>query len=240
MSEEVKTTAQEQPQVQGPSNKGIVPQVEVTEQGFVSATTIEGQFRIARALFQSKMIPKSYDTAEKVWVGMQYAVELGLKPFQGLRNIAVVNGQPSIWGELPLGLAFKTGELESIQEFLIDKEYNRLSLANKNLHHDAWAAICVIKRKGMPEVETFFSMDDADHAGLLERNSPWRTYPKIMLTRRARSQALKTTFADAISGAIAEFDFNYIPNDEARDVTRQGEIVENKADKLNKIFEANA
>lgn len=223
------------------TNNRALPTVEVTDEGYLAAKNMEGQIRIAKALFVSKMVPKSYDSVEKVWVGMQYAVELGLKPFQGLRNIAIINGQPSIFGELPLGLAIKTGELESIEEFLIDKEYNRITFANKNLHVDPWAAISIIKRKLMQSVECFFSMDEAKDAGLLGKNSPWQTYPKIMLMRRARSQALKIAFPDALSGStIAEYTYNYIPDQESRDVTHQGEVIENKNQKLNQLFEKSA
>lgn len=234
MNEEVK---QEPAKVES-TTKQQLPLVEVSDEGYLAAKTMEGQIRIARAVFASKMVPKSYDTPEKVWVGMQYAIELGLKPIQGLRNIAIINGNPALHGELPLGLAIKTGEVEEIEEFLIDRDYNRICFQNKNLHVEPWAGVSFIKRKKMPRVEAFFSMDEAKDAGLLDKNSPWRTYPKIMLMRRARSQALKTAFPDAIAGcAIAEYDYNYIPDQEARDVTYKGEIVEKSADKLNAIFQ---
>lgn len=214
--------------------------VGVSESGYLQATDIEGRFRIARTLFESKMVPKSYTDAYQTLAGMEFAIELGLKPFQGLRNIAMINGNPTIWGELPLALARKTGELESIEEFLIDKQYNRISLANKNLDAPHWGAICQIKRKNNPMTEAFFTMDDAQRAGLLSRaSSPWVTYPKIMLARRARSQALKTAFADALAGtAIAEYDHNYLPDGpEARDVTRQGVVESNTAHELNSLFD---
>lgn len=215
--------------------------IEVSEEGFLKARDIDGQYRIAKALFDSEMVPKSYKTPQQVMIGMQFAIELGLKPMQGLRNIAVINGNPSIWGELPLALARKSGELEYITEILIDKEYNKICLDNKNLSTQAWAAVCKIKRKNQPEVEAFFSMDDAKTAGLLSRSSktPWDTYPKVMLIRRARSQALKTAFPDSLSAlSIAEYDNNYLPEEsEIKDVTPEGIIKPNVASELNSLFQ---
>jgi hypothetical protein len=214
--------------------------VEVSESGYLQAKDIEGRFRMAKALFDSKMVPKGYESPQQTFAAMEFAIELGLRPFSGLRNIAMVNNSPSIWGELPLALARQTKELESIEEFLIDKEYNRICFANKNLNAQAWAAVCQIKRKGQPMVEAFFSLDDAKTAGLLSRQktTPWDTYPKIMLTRRARSTALKTAFADALAGiAIAEYDNNYLPEGpESRDVTFHGEQKNDAAEELNGLF----
>lgn len=215
--------------------------VEVTETGYLQAKDIEGRYRIAKALFDSKMVPKSYENPHMVFAGMEYAVELGLRPFQGLRNICMINGNPSIWGELPLALARRTGELESIEEFLIDKEYNRISFANKNLNAPHWAAVCQIKRKNQPMVEAFFTIEDAKTAGLLSRKNttPWDTYPKVMITRRARSQALKTAFADALAGtSIAEYDHNWLPDGpNSRDVTQSGQELGNKANEINELFQ---
>ena len=216
-----------------------MPVVEVTEQGYLQAKDIEGRFRIAQALFGSGMIPKSYKNVQQVFAGCEYAIELGLKPFQGLRNIAMINGQPNLWGDLPLGLARRTGELESIEEFIIDKDYNRLSFENKNINALHWGAVCFIKRKGQPKVEAFFTMDDAKTAGLLSRDNVWQTYPKIMLARRARSQALKTAFADALAGiSIAEYEHNFLPEGpEVRNVGPNGVDIKNTAGELNNMFQ---
>lgn len=201
--------------------------IEISDDGFMKATTIEGQFRIAKALFDSKMVPKSYESPSQVLAGMQFAIELGLKPFSGLRNIAIINGSPSIWGELPLALARKTGKLEWMREFLIDKDYSRICYENKNISSKPWAGICQLKRLGEEFVyEAVFTTEEAKDAGLLDKKfTPWHTYPKIMLMRRARSIVLKQSFADALQGvSIAEHDYNYIPNDgEVVNMTHKGD-----------------
>jgi hypothetical protein len=221
-----------------PTARKAASPVEVNDEGKFAANNIEGQYRIAQIFHKSGLVPKAFDSAEKVLVGMQFARELGLEPLSGLRNIAVVNGQPSIWGELPLKLAYQTRQLEHIEEFVIDKDYNKICLENKNLTAEPWAGVCRLKRNALPMVEATFTLDEAKRAGLLDKKSPWQTYTKIMLMRRARSQALKIAFPDAIGGApIAEYDFNYTPtSDEARDVTRQGVEIVSGADKINQLL----
>lgn len=241
MSEENKIyKPEEQQQLEQKTQVKTPAIIEVNERGYLQAKDIDGRVRLAKIMYESKMVPRSYENAQQVFVGMEYAIELGLRPFQGLRNIAIINGNPSIWGDLPLALARKTGELESIHEFIIDKEYNKICFANKNLNTEHWAAVCIIKRKGMDPIEGYFSLDDAQTAGLLSRNktTPWDTYPKIMLMRRARSMALKIAFPDALSGiAIAEYDFNYLPDGpEFKDVTFKGAPKGDTAKELNGLF----
>lgn len=213
--------------------------VEVSDEGMLKATTIEGQFRIAQALYRSKMVPKSYESAEQVFAGMQFAIEMGLKPFSGLRNIAMINGTPSLFGELPLALCRKTGQIEFIREYIIDKEYNRISVQNKNLDVRPWAGVCQLKRKNEDWIyEGLFTMEEAKEADLLNKKfTPWHTYPKIMLMRRARSQVLKQAFPEALQGLlISEFDHNYIPEaGESVNVTHQGKKQVDVAKELNEI-----
>lgn len=213
--------------------------IEISDEGFMRATTIEGQYRLAKALFDSKMVPKSYESPSQVMAGMQFALELGLKPFSGLRNIAIINGSPSIFGELPLALCRKTGQIEWIREYIIDADYNKISVQNKNIETKPWAGVCELKRKNEDWVyEATFTLDEAKHAGLLEKKfTPWHTYPKIMLMRRARSIVLKQAFSEALQGiGITEHDYNYIPEEgEISNVTHKGQKVVDVARELNDI-----
>jgi hypothetical protein len=225
-----------------PSSIQTKEYTKVDESGKLKPENSMQMFAFAEAILKAGFAPKGYDSAAKIVVGMQFAKELGLEAVSGLRNIAVINGVPSIFGELPLKLAYQTREIKFIDEYVIDAEYNKICLANKNLSAKPWAGVCVLQRNELPKVEATFTMDEAERAGLLDKRGPWNTYPKIMLMRRARSQALKTAFPDAIGGApIAEYDFNYIPtSDEPRDVTRQGVEITSGADKLNQLLDSPA
>lgn len=190
--------------------------IALDESGKMLPKTFEDSYRMARLYLASKMLPARFNTPESIVVAMQYAIELGINPLTGLRQIAVVQGTPCTFGDLPLAMVQRSGKMESIREYLIDKDQNEICSKNKNLNAEAVAAVCVVKRKGDSEpLERFFSLDDAKTAGL--GGSPtWKSYPKLMLKYRARSQALKDKFPDCLNGiAIAEYDYHVIPTEES-------------------------
>lgn len=156
------------------------------------------------------MVPERFvGKPEMVFSAMQLAYELGLKPLTALRQIAVIKGTPSLFGDLPLSLCYASGRLRSIKEVWLDKNLKEISLENGNLNSEVFAAHCKVFREGDPEPAIgYFTMAEAQAAGLL--NSPtWKSYPKRMLRYRARSQALKDKFPDALNGiSIAEYDHN--------------------------------
>jgi hypothetical protein len=191
----------------------ISKDLQVDENGILQAKSFSDQYRMAKYFLASKLLPKFYDTPEKVVIAIQYASQLGLKPLVALRQIAVVNGTPSIFGDLPLALVYQSGQLETIDEFYFDREGKKITYENGNLASEVFGHVTIVKRKGDPTIlESFFTLDDAARAGL---NSPvWKAYPKRMLKYRSRSQALKDKFPDALAGAsIAEYDFNEAPNE---------------------------
>ena len=217
----------------------------VTEnkQGYLSANSLEGRWRIASAVFRGGMAPKSYQSASQVFAAMEYSIQLGVSPMVGLQKIAVINGSPSIWGELPLALAYKNKLVENHELFLIDKEYNKICFANKNLHTKPWAAVCRLLRKDSDLWhETFFTIDMAKNAKLLDKKSPWsQGYDWRMLQWRCVQQALKDMCADAFFGiSMAEYDFNYSPTEaEIKEVSYQGKVKLDPAKELNKLGESN-
>jgi len=193
-------------------NAAPVAKVEIDDAGTFKALTIEGRYRIAQYAVASRMVPKSYSTPEQVLIGMEYALELGLRPLTGLRNIAVINGTPSIFGELPLAMVQRSGLMEWYDEQILDKDLKVIAMANSNLNVDPYAGWGKYKRKGGSTVERFFTIEDAKRAGLLSKGGPWLQYPRRMLQMRARSQALKDLFPDVLLGiAISEYDMNLAP-----------------------------
>lgn len=166
---------------------------------------------LADRFVKSGMLPKSYQTAAQVITAWQYAGELGLKPMSALRQIAVINGTPSIFGDLPISLVERSGELDWRREFIIDEEMNEINWTNKNLKARPWGAVCILKRKGREPIERFYTIEEAKQANLF-KNDVWNRYTKIMLKYRARSQAIKDEFSDVLGGvAIAEYDQDALP-----------------------------
>lgn len=186
-----------------------------SEAGLFLPKTIDESFRLAKAYLASKMLPARFTTAEMVMTAMQYALELRLPPLISLKQIAVVQGTPSVFGDLPLTLVYRSGLLEEFDERYFDKDGREITLANGNIGAEVYAAYCSAKRKGDPKpAENYFTIDEAKTAGLLG-NPVWTKYRKRMLRYRARSQVLKDKFPDALNGvAIAEYDFNTLPDDE--------------------------
>lgn len=232
---------QEQDQKQNESSntkRDIIPIIKTSEASYLQAPSVDSRFRIATALLRGGMVPKGYKTPEQVFAGLEYALELGLKPLSGLRNIAVINGQPSTWGELPLALCRRSGLLAQINEYIFDKDFNKICVENKNINVEAFGACCRTLRANETEFkETWFTLDDAKKAGLLSRDNVWKTYPRRMLQMRARSQNLKDNFTDALFGvSIAEYDFNYIPSNNGfieETINHNGEEIRDVAAEIN-------
>lgn len=172
------------------------------------------------------MVPDRFDTPEKLFGALMYVRDLGL-PDTAIRQVANIKGTPSIYGDLPLAVAWRSGKLESVREEWFDKDYNKICFENKNLTAKTFGAVCFIKRKGATEARSYsFTLDNATKAGLYPAkkadgspnpNSPWEKYTEIMLRYKARSIALKSELPDALNGiSIAEYDHDEIPE---KDVT---------------------
>ncbi len=204
-------------------------QIEAMKNGMLVGKDLEGQYRLAKCFVMSKMVPRAFDTPEKVLTAMQYSYELGLKPLTGMRQIAIINGIPSIYGDLPLAMVESSGLLEDIEEYLFDKDYKKICLENKNLDVNIFGAFCRVKRKNRSATEKVFTIDDAVYAKLLNPDGKsnrecWAKYPKLMLKYRARSMALKDSFSDVLSGiAIAEYDYNSLGNEDIKEIDQEKE-----------------
>lgn len=204
-----------------------LPEVKTDSRGILTAATLEGNYRIAQYYHRSKLLPARFDSPEKVMTAVQYARELGLQPLTALRQVAVIDGVPSIFGDLPLAMVKKHPEFKYIKEDILNSKNEFICSENNNLDSEPFAAICKVKRGEEPEVERFFTIADAKSAGLLNnsRRPVWRLYPKVMLKYRARAAALKDTFPDVLNGiAISEYDYNIMPN-EAGPTTYEGETI---------------
>ena len=157
-------------------------------------TNTHEALELADRLAKSQLIPKNFQgRPNDVFVAMLWSRNLGIPIVQGLQNIAVINGRPSIWGDAALAIVKASGLLESFKE----------TLAGMG---DSMTATCTIVRKNESEPYTAsFSVYDAKLAGLWAKQGPWKQYPKRMLALRARGFALRNAFPDILLGiGIAE------------------------------------
>ncbi len=164
------------------------PKAALTSGNAVAAmvpNSIESAWRLSEVIAASGMAPKTYGTdPNKIMVGMLAGMEIGLTPFAALQSIAVINGNPSLWGDGALALALASNLVEDMDET-----------------DDGHKATCTIKRVGRatPIVRTF-DMDDAKKAGLAGKAGPWTQYPARMRQMRARAFALRDGFPDVLKG----------------------------------------
>lgn len=212
--------------------------IKINNFGVISASNLEEQETLARAYLSSGLLPKQFDTVAKIITAMHYAAEIGVPSIIGIKQICVINGSPSIWGDLPLALCEKSGKLEDIEEFLFNDKYEKICFENKNLNQNLFGACCRVKRKDRSLVEKTFTVDDAIVAGLLTKElksskDTWVKYPKLMMMYRARSMALKSVFPDILNGInIAEYDSDYLA-----DNSKIGELSEEKTMLIREINE---
>ena len=140
---------------------------------------------------QHDIVPQSYrGKPGAILAAIQHGAELGLKPMQSLRDIAIIKGKATVYGDTMMALCRRHPECQDIEETI------------DNPGTDKAIARCVVHRKGCKPAERTFSVDDAKRAGLWGNKGPWSSYPDRMLQMRARGFALRDVFADALAGFI--------------------------------------
>ena len=158
--------------------------IEITlDQHGVQLRSFDEMARFCKAIINSGLAPKGFNSPEAVMVAVQHGLELGLAPMQALQSIAVGNGKPVIYGDTALALATSHPAFLDIEETV-----------------EGNVATCVVKRRDRSAVVRTFSEADAKKAGLWGKAGPWQQYPNRMLQMRARSWALRDAFPDALRG----------------------------------------
>jgi len=150
----------------------------------LSPRDFDEAWRMAEYLADSEMVPKDFKgKPANCLVAIQWGAELGLKTMQAIQNIAVINGRPSLWGDVMLALVRASPLCEYVVETVTDQ-----------------GAVCKVKRRGEPEQSREFTVADATAAGLINKDGPWKQYRKRMLQMRARAWALRDVFTDVLKG----------------------------------------
>jgi hypothetical protein len=153
----------------------------------VALTNMASAWTFANAICRANLQPRGMQPAQ-VMIALQMGAEVGLPPMQALKNIAVINGRPTLWGDALLAIAYSRNLIEDIQETLTGEADERM-------------AVCTIKRRGIESpIVRSFSTVDARRAGLWGKAGPWTQYPDRMLQMRARGFALRDAAPDALGG----------------------------------------
>ncbi len=181
----------------------------LTRLAVFTPTNMTEAMGLAKLLANSDFVPKDFKGKPgNCFLAMQMGAELGVPPLQALQNIAIINGRPSIWGDLALAVVQANPDYEDHKEFFTGNPFD-----------DNFTAVFQIKRKGSGWHETKFSVADAKVAKLWGKrgnngqDTPWITNPKRMLQMRSRGFGLRDKFADALKGMKLAEEIMDIPPD---------------------------
>lgn len=170
----------------------------------------EGVFKVSQYLAKSDLVPKSFGgRPENVFAAIMYGREIGVSAMQALSNIAVVNGRPSVWGELATALVRQSGLCESLTY-----KFEGTGATLK--------CIATGKRRGDTDSHTeTFSMEDAKVAGF-DKKDTYLKHPKDMLMWKALHRLFKFLWADVIKGISIREVAEDIPMEEVGTVVIEG------------------
>ncbi len=167
----------------------------VIRDGRMHYPTVLHAFRAAEFYFKSGICLKN-DTPQSIAAKLMMGQELQCPDSAAIRGIAVINGTPSLWGDVMLGIC-QGSEVFDHAGFKEWVENREPDAAGRLADH--CTAYCTVQRKGCEPVTQQFSIADAKRAGLYDRNT-WKSYPQRMLTMRPRSWALRNAFSDVLQG----------------------------------------
>ena len=163
-------------------------------------TLDQGMWEMACRYANSSAVPDSFrGKPDDVYVILNHARSLNILPLEAMQGMYILKGRVCIWGDLLLALCMRHPEFEDIQETLEGEG-------------DAMQAKCTVKRRNRSPTTCTFSVRKAITAGLWGKNV-WKQYPERMLKWRARGEALRDTFPDALHGMSLYEEIAYIDGD---------------------------
>lgn len=153
---------------------------------------------LCERLARSELVPSCFrGKPADIFIAFKISKSLGIDGIQGIQNIAVINGRPSIYGELGTALLLREGfkvEMNTIEE----RKAKKL----------AW---CRITRPDGASQEATFGVDDAQMAGLWAKPGPWKNTPWDMLGWKAFWRAAKFIASDALHNMMGAEEAQDIP-----------------------------
>lgn len=141
----------------------------------------------ARMMSDSELVPKAFKGKPgDVLIAVQMGAEVGLQPMAAIQSIAVINGKPGIYGDAGKAILLNAGCVIEEDDIEIIKQTGR--------------GRCKITRGGRPPVERTFSIENAQKAGLWNKDGPWKNYPERQMAWRAFWFAARDAAADLLRG----------------------------------------
>jgi hypothetical protein len=181
--------------------------VNIGEQGALNFKDQTELGSAARLMIKMNMAPTHLreQGLEAVMSALLFVKQFNL-PVSAMNELGYVKGKLTAFGSLFTALAERHEQYGEKEEFFITREGERISADNKNLATAIpWAHVMRIKRKDSQVWnEYFFSVDDAEKAGLLTKNTKpdagWVKYTKDLLYHKTKARGLKSNYASALNG----------------------------------------
>jgi hypothetical protein len=151
-------------------------------------TSMEQAIKMAQLIAESDLAPVNFKGKPgNVLIAVQMGAEIGISPMQAIQNIAIINGKPSIYGDMGKALLLSKGCRIEERDM---REVQKLG-----------EACCQVTRPdGAPPIVRTFSIDNAKDAGLWKKAGPWTTTPWRMLAWRAFWYAARDGASDMLRG----------------------------------------
>lgn len=177
-------------------------------------TDLDVSIRMAKNLALSTIIPTRFFGKEAdVLAAIMWGSELGIPPMSALKGIAVINGVPSLFGDLFLSVIVGHPDYEDHEEVETGK------------NTDDWSWTCTFYRKGKKPISRSFGKKDAITAKLWGKAGPWTTNPGRMMQMRSRGFAGRDRFADALAGLAIKEEVEDYAIDNPADPSGKSEIM---------------
>lgn len=164
---------------------------------------------------ESKTCPSHLqNNPTEIQIMIAYGLSFGLNPFAAIKNVMVVDNIPSLYGDAVTAMCYATGQLEKLQVSIEETDEVLKGVLINGKEAKNIIARCVIKRRGVDEIHTSFSLKEAAEAELLfitytdkktgqrvtRPKKIWHSYTTRMLSWRAKTYAIREAFPDKLVG----------------------------------------
>lgn len=196
----------------------IAPKVGGSAMAFIPKTPEEIKWTVGM-IVGSELVPDTYidrrtnkPDQKKMAIAILKGLEVGVPPLTAINNIAIINGRPSIWGDLAVALVQRQNLVDAIESEEIGTLPKPGDTPDK--FDDSYGIEYRMKRKGTEGMYSAkFTVGMAKRAKLWmnPKKAPWCLYPDRMLLNRARAFVLRDGFSDCLAGLAIREEAEDIP-----------------------------
>lgn len=186
--------------------------------------TIDSKLKMASVFIKSGLMPRGFDTPEKLVIALELGHELGLPPLVSILNIAVINNRPTLKADMMVALALRSGMVQDLKINFVGKEHQNDS---------SFGCKVTLRRKGIdsPFVAQF-TRRDAKIANLAHKDN-WRKYERRMLKHRAIAYCIRDALPEIFSGIYLPDELQHVESDNDIEYTNSSETDNNEVTTAN-------